>query len=349
MTVLTQLFGKVDRERLLDMDERIQPMRRNTVIVLAATALLCAPWEGWWPAGLGAVATVFIMFRRSRTGAHPEYQIFAGWILIELIIAGVAALGDRSQFVTLSWLAIPVLGLPCRFSTRIVVVGVALALALVLAVGLGVDSHAILDNPGLVAQPAALIICVALLSTVLMRSDIEHRDDSVLDQLTGMLNRRALAARSKELTEQSAARRLPIAVIVGDLDHFKTINDTAGHTTGDAVLADVAYRLRKQLRAFDLAYRIGGEEFVVLAPGADLGAAGILAEELRAAVAAQTVGDGRTVTMSFGVSASALGETFSYEDVFTAADAALYQAKQTGRDRVCVSADGATDSSPVPA
>jgi len=163
----------------------------------------------------------------------------------------------------------------------------------------------------------------------------------VIDQLTGLLNRRALATRSKELAQQSAVSGEPIGVIVGDLDRFKAINDSVGHAAGDAVLVDVAYRMRVYLRAFDLAYRIGGEEFVVMLPGADLWQAAALADDLHTAAVTETDGGGERVTMSFGVSASARGEPFRYGEVFAAADAALYEAKRTGRDRVCVAALGA--------
>jgi diguanylate cyclase (GGDEF)-like protein len=123
-------------------------------------------------------------------------------------------------------------------------------------------------------------------------------------------------------------------VIVGDIDHFKRINDSHGHAVGDAVLTDVAYNLRKTLRAFDLFYRTGGEEFLVLLPGADLTSATELAEALRHAVATAPQG-GLRVTMSFGAAASQPEEAFEYAAVFAAADAALYEAKHSGRNRVC--------------
>ena len=94
-----------------------------------------------------------------------------------------------------------------------------------------------------------------------MRSDVDHRTEAVIDGLTGMLNRRALDQRLHELTAQARITGQPIAVIAGDIDHFKRVNDEHGHAAGDAVLVEVAYRLRKALRAFDLAYRVGGEEF----------------------------------------------------------------------------------------
>jgi diguanylate cyclase (GGDEF)-like protein len=167
-----------------------------------------------------------------------------------------------------------------------------------------------------------------------MRSDMEHRTEAVIDPLTGMLNRKALGTRASELAEQSAVSGEPVALIVGDVDRFKHINDSLGHSTGDAVLRDVAYVLRKQLRAFDLVYRLGGEEFLVLLPGADLEHAEARAEQLREAVAEASMTEDVRLTMSFGVSASAPGEEFDYEAVFARADAALYDAKRAGRDTV---------------
>ena len=87
-----------------------------------------------------------------------------------------------------------------------------------------------------------------------MRSDIQHRTDAVIDQLTGMLNRKALDARIQELTQQSAVVNEPVGLIVGDLDHFKEINDTGGHSRRPARSRTSPHCMRKQLRAFDLAY-----------------------------------------------------------------------------------------------
>ena len=115
-----------------------------------------------------------------------------------------------------------------------------------------------------------------------------------------------------------------LGLLVADLDHFKQINDEHGHPVGDAVLKDVAYAMRKALRAFDLVYRIGGEEFVVLLPGADLDARVEVGERLRAAVAEQRTGD-VAVTMSLGVTA-ARGGGVRFADLYGAADAALYEA-----------------------
>jgi diguanylate cyclase (GGDEF)-like protein len=248
------------------------------------------------------------------------------------IAAAVALSGDLAT-ATLSWIAIPVVTLSARFSLRGVVAGVAIALGLVLAVAFSVHTQAVLDNPPLVIAPCALVLAIAALSTALMGSDLHHRAAGVIDPLTGMLNRKALGNRVTELTQQSELTGAPVGLIVGDLDNFKRVNDTHGHAVGDGALKDVAYALHKELRAFDLAYRIGGEEFLVLLPGADVDESVEMAEELREAVEGAGL-DGGALTMSFGVSGSPVGTRFDYDAVFAAADAALYEAKEAGRNRV---------------
>ena len=333
----------LDRERMLDMEERVRPVRRRTFAILAVAIAIVAPWLGWWPLLFLIPASGFFMVADAYLPrvSRPEYLMFAAWIGSELMIAGAVWLDGGPRVSALAWLAIPVITLSSRFPMRGVVAGVAIAVALVLIVALGADPQAVFASPERVVAPLALVLCVAVLSTPLMRSDIQHRSDAVIDQLTGMLNRKALGTRVVELAQQSEVTGEPIGVIVGDLDRFKHINDTRGHGVGDAVLNEVAYLLRKQLRAFDLAYRLGGEEFLILVPGSDAEHAAELAESLRAAVCAEQVAGGVAVTMSFGVGASGRGERFDYAEVFARADAALYVAKRRGRDRVCVEAHAA--------
>jgi diguanylate cyclase (GGDEF)-like protein len=224
----------------------------------------------------------------------------------------------------LAWFVVPVITLPVRFGTRGVAAGVGVTTALLVLVTL--------ESPEHVLYPLAAIVAVALLSTALLSSDLEHRSEAVVDPLTGMLNRNALMTRVVELAQQSAITREPVSLIVGDLDRFKQINDGHGHAAGDAVLKDVAYVIRKQLRAYDLVYRLGGEEFLVVLPGAHPEHAAAVAGELRAAIERMPVA-GLHVTMSFGIAGSAPGE-FDYESVFAEADLALYEAKHAGRNRV---------------
>jgi diguanylate cyclase (GGDEF)-like protein len=325
-----------DRERLLDMEGRVAPARRRTFAILFLAIVAVAPWLGWWPllfllpSGLFFGAAERFMPRVER----PELLMFSAWVGSELMIAGAVALQGGAKISAISWLAIPVITLSSRFSARGVAAGVAVACVLVLAVGFGIDPAGVLAGPELVIAPLALIACVAVLSTPLMRSDIQHRSDSVIDPLTGMLNRKALEIRVQELEVQSAVTGEPVGVIVSDLDHFKSINDTHGHATGDVVLRDVAYLIRKQLRAYDLAYRLGGEEFLILLPGSDLGGTAELAGKLRDGIDAGLPADGVHVTLSIGVGASNSGEGFDYAAVFSQADEALYRAKRGGRNRV---------------
>jgi diguanylate cyclase (GGDEF)-like protein len=326
----------VDRERMLELDLYLQPVRKASFAVLALALVACGPWLGWWT--LVPLALAVVVFRigdhlipRAR---HPEYALLASWAGSQVIMASSVALTGGPKVPTLAWLCIPMLTVGARFSERGIAVGVIFTLALMFATAFGVDAQAVLDNPTLIIAPVALLICVAMFQTVLMRSDLKYRAEAVIDQLTGMLNRKALIGRVAELEQQSQLSREPIGLIVADIDHFKNINDGHGHAAGDAVLKDVAYELRKQLRAFDLSYRIGGEEFLILLPGAARDRTFQLAEELRARIAAWPWA-GHSVTMSFGVSASEAGEAFDYESAFEEADSALYEAKRSGRNRVC--------------
>lgn len=328
-----------DRERMRDMDRRLQPVRRTAFGVLGLALLACGPWLGWWtilPLVLAAAVFRFSDARLERA-QRPEYGRFAAWTASQVIIAVSVALTGGPRTSMMAWFAIPIVTLSARFSTRGIGIGVAVTLALQAAVAFGVDAHAVLHDPPVLIAPAAAVVAVAILSTALMRSDREHRSEAVIDQLTGMLNRKALAPRANELSQQSQVSGEPIGLIIGDLDHFKRVNDTRGHARGDGVLKDVAYVLRKELRAFDLVYRLGGEEFLVMLPGAELPQAEEVAEALREAVAREPLG-GVDMTMSFGVSGSRRGEPFDYETVFAEADLALYEAKRSGRDRVCAAA-----------
>jgi diguanylate cyclase (GGDEF)-like protein len=345
----------VDRERLLDMEERLKPVRTSAMLILAIALVVAAPWIGLWTLVPLLFAAGLFAFADSRieTAERPEYLMFAAWALAEVTIAVSVAITGSPHVATTSWLAIPVVTLSARFSLRGVYLGVGVALALLLAITIGRDAQQVLDDPTLVVAPAALIIAVAILSTALMQSDMHYRGEAVVDPLTGMLNRKALVNRADELAQQSALTGQPVGVIVCDLDHFKEVNDSMGHPVGDAVLKDVAYRMRKRLRAFDLAYRIGGEEFLVLLPGAGPEETATYAEELRGAVEAHSVGGGVEMTMSFGVSGSPSGHAFDYEEVFANADAALYEAKRNGRNQVCshAPADGVgvkTELAPLP-
>ena len=321
---------------MLELDRRLRPVRTAVFVVLSVALLACGPWLGWWTLVPVLVAAVLFRLAESCYDSlnRPEYALFAAWVASEVIMALSVALSGGPNIPTMSWFAIPLLTLGARFSERGIVAGTTIAIALLLAVAFGVDARAVADDPPLVIAPITLLLCVSMFQTVLMRSEVHYRAAAVIDPLTGLLNRAALATRVAELEQQALLTRQPVGVITADLDHFKRINDTYGHAAGDIVLKEVAYELRKAMRAYDLIYRTGGEEFLILLPGADVDQAAARAEDVCRAIASAPHG-GHNVTASLGVSASCAGEPFVYRSVFAAADSALYAAKQTGRNRVC--------------
>ncbi|WP_017906592.1 GGDEF domain-containing protein [Pseudomonas asplenii] len=149
------------------------------------------------------------------------------------------------------------------------------------------------------------------------------------DALTGVLNRGAVI----DLTVQ-ALQKTGAVMVVLDIDHFKHINDEFGHPAGDAVIQGIVGCLRRIVGNIGFIGRVGGEEFTVLIPAGTLEAGLTLAEDLRQAIATHVFGHpvNRQITASFGVSASPMGTSF--DCAYGRADAALYQAKRTGRNRV---------------
>ena len=141
---------------------------------------------------------------------------------------------------------------------------------------------------------------------------------------------------TRELT-RARREHASIGLILSDIDHFKQVNDSHGHLTGDAILRGVSLRLSGLLRAYDSLGRYGGEEFLVLAPNTDGVGAVQFAERLRAGIestAFETAGGTLRVTLSFGVAVSKPAETLECRTLLQAADTALYRAKEAGRNRV---------------
>ena len=332
----TWLTDEAGRERMLDMSPRVRTLRNLTFMLQGAVLLGCAPWLGWWtPAPVLAVGVVFaICDRRMSHAARPEIAYSIAWISSLLAITAGAALTTAHGSPAVLWYALPVSSLPGRFTTRGIIAGVVLTLTLLIGFSLVSDAGAVAATPSLVLFPAMLVVGVALFGWAHMHTEVAQRAEAVMDPLTRMLNRKALITRAAELTQQTTLTRRPVGMVVGDLDHFKAVNDAAGHQVGDAVLRDVAFRWRLSLRAYEMAYRLGGEEFLVLLPGATIEEAEEVAERLRTSVGAAPI-SGHPVTMSFGVAASADGEAFDFDALYARADAALYVAKRNGRDRVC--------------
>jgi len=165
------------------------------------------------------------------------------------------------------------------------------------------------------------------------------REQASTDPLTGLANRRTiLEVLDRELARCRRSGGV-CSVAMVDLDHFKAVNDTYGHSAGDAVLRQAASTMRATLRPYDLLGRYGGEEFVVVLPGCDAAGAGAAAERLRASMAATAIAVAEVslrVTCSLGVAVGATENSWERDRLLSTADAALYRAKEQGRDRVVV-------------
>ncbi len=188
------------------------------------------------------------------------------------------------------------------------------------------------------------LLRIKALQEELARANDELRRMSQTDGLTGVDNRRHIEERLTEAFEHAARLNEPLAVVMTDVDHFKSVNDTYGHQAGDAVLRQVAEVLRETAREIDRVGRYGGEEFLVLLPGANVEDARHYAERARAAVAAREFayeGGALRRTLSAGVAAWPHPDVRHQEALVKLADDALYVAKTAGRNRVVAHGDPA--------
>ncbi|MDQ1187104.1 GGDEF domain-containing protein [Agrobacterium larrymoorei] len=165
-----------------------------------------------------------------------------------------------------------------------------------------------------------------------LTKQLKHQ--AMTDFLTGLGNRRALMEQMPIIRAKAARPEEAVSLILFDLDHFKRINDEYGHDAGDSVLMAIGEAVKDHLRPYDYAARMGGEEFCIVLPGADLAAAETVAERLRRAVESRVVEplpEGR-ITCSFGVAQARPNERL--QELLLRADAALYTAKDRGRNLV---------------
>jgi diguanylate cyclase (GGDEF)-like protein len=181
----------------------------------------------------------------------------------------------------------------------------------------------------------AMLAAIQRTKADLLQAQESLRFHAEHDALTGVLNRRAIRDVLRKELARCRREKHTLGVILADVDHFKRINDQYGHAAGDAVLVTVVQRFSATLRSYDVVGRYGGEEFLIIAPGCDLELTQKLAERIRAAVCAELIDLGQesvTITVSLGAT---LGTAESDpEFLVEMADAAMYQAKRNGRNRV---------------
>lgn len=186
------------------------------------------------------------------------------------------------------------------------------------------------DNDELLVRASNLISNFRLLKrSKQMQQELEKL--AFTDQLTQLCNRHSLYNLAPKYVSNALRHHLPLSLLVIDLDHFKNINDTLGHSTGDLVLQAVSEVLQNSCRTEDIVARFGGEEFVMLLTNSNLENSAIKAEKIRQSIE-ESKPEGLTVTSSIGVAELQLTEDF--EALFERADKAVYEAKETGRNKV---------------
>jgi diguanylate cyclase (GGDEF)-like protein len=282
----------------------------------------------------------------ARTANQRGQSNVAMWLLTLEVSAhaalAVGSLGWASGFQYYLIPLIPFVMFNDRLSTRTaVMVSIAVFCLFVGLKALAPEGR--LDGPMALAQSYANILIPFLalgLVSVFFRvastqAEAQHARMAVTDPLTGLYNRRRMDERLREEQARHQQTGSVFGLILADVDHFKSINDTLGHDTGDKVLCAIARLLESGLRGQDSAARWGGEEFLLLLPDTQLDGARDVANRLRAAAETRLTEElalGRPVTLTFGV--SAYSGTSSLEDCLKAADTALYAGKNAGRNRV---------------
>ncbi len=341
---------------------------RGTLLLSLGFFLLS--WRGQWPdwatiaianlAVVGAIHSYHLGMRAlgNRGGPGSVDAIAAGVFALFFLASwlGGAGLTARTVLVssaTFGWLAATVWqarGNPELMSLKsgraavvwLVVLALVLVTRAVVVVLIPIDAQTLLTRNvlGVVPFTAAfmmtLVTSIGYLGIARERSEVELERRASFDPLTNLPNRRTLF--DYGIRQVALARRhsRPLALLVIDLDHFKSINDRYGHMTGDLALQCFATAGAGELRASDLLARAGGEEFCAILPETDLNGARIVAERIRAALKSRHVGDFHpplTMTCSIGVAVLHAGE-LTIDEVFNRADTAMYAAKAAGRDRV---------------
>lgn len=341
-------FGfQVAADRALDLP--------NQMGLSTAAALLC--FGGGWLlyAGrryaLGQIAMLLGLAPPlvSSVGYIYGVSVIAGrmsiYVVAALLILGIAGLAARSHRGAMR--AILSDGIAGRFARQQLAVAcvapllfglVFVRLMLRDAIGTGTAEIVVASTLAIAVAIAPATISFRRLDLARYRAEAQMKYQINFDALTGLLNRRSFDSALGELFRRARGKAKPISLLMCDLDHFKKINDTYGHETGDRVLRQAAKRLATAVRGSDQVFRYGGEEMVVVLVDCGPDQAQAIAEKVRERIKQK---DRRAevelrlpqVTISIGAATSTEGRT-DPSVVLAAADAALYEAKHGGRDRV---------------
>ncbi|MGE3509453.1 MAG: diguanylate cyclase [Vicinamibacterales bacterium] len=330
-------------------------------------------YRDWWRFGAAAMIAatassldIMLYNEAHRLPMAEGQRLWEGWIfgdlaLLILVVAPVLRFGwERAHRTAVMRIGAPQRDLSAQNTVLLLgfvwatLAGLALLGLRLLTRALDIPDEAVTVNgdllmPRINELETFLVVLVGalLLSTMALTAALAGRGEqsaalSLRDDLTGAFNRRAFRGLYEREEERSRAVGRPLSLICFDLDQFKAINDDHGHAAGDRVLTAVTDEVRGLLRAQDLLFRWGGDEFVVLLSHTTRHEAAAIAEQLRVRVSSHVVvEDGDHVSLSIGVASAQPGE-ISDEELVKIADAAVYQAKSLGRNRVVVAAVSGT-------
>ena len=325
----------------------------------AAVALMSSNALLFWGVGLSMIGTQEFFGRRPGWGLfHGVWAVgmllTAWWLLVQPHFGARMAAFSLAAFISYavqSWLAWRhgARHFSYRFFAGLITLQMLVVLAR-LAIALSVDAvtEGVLRNSGLVnlflavANFMSLILAVSFLMMAMRRLQTILEDRSTHDPLTGVLNRRGFDIFYTKQRVQLVREGRPLSLMSIDLDRFKAVNDRYGHVMGDRVLIQVARVISESLRESDSVARFGGEEFVVLLPGAEVPRAVQVAERIREALRTGWDDQLPPCTVSIGIGTH-LSREETLDSLICRADAALYRAKENGRDRVEL-ADALADS-----
>ena len=291
--------------------------------------------------GLAVASIVVVLVLVVNIWSSRQRSHGAGVVMVTLVPASIAFLAfciHQQGIIGLLWCFPAILSFYCMMPQRMAM----LANLALLAVELPL--LALWIDPALAARGAATLFGTSLFAAIQLRlitdEQAELSERVVTDPLTGLLNRHALAPTLDRAIERAGRDDTSAALLLIDLDRFKTINDEHGHEVGDDVLREVGALLAREARPGDAAFRLGGDEFLVVLHGADEAESVRVAEETRRAIRAADLLAGRTVTASVGH--AVLGAADERRAWMRRADSALYRAKAGGRDRAVGDSSGGT-------
>lgn len=326
----TDQIASVDERRFVEIDTVLKRLNMTNAIVVAASALL---FFGRFGTGFLIFASLPMLWWIGRRVLRLQRRIgLRRWNTGLLITIFASIVGSASTSGGLTSPVVFFAGLVGMLAHatfpdfRCSRIGGLVAVAMIAFVDI-VRGQSI--EPFSLIAATMIAGYLPLIVQQLVEVEQIQRRSAVLDILTGCLNRRSFEERSAEIDAQARRTGAAVAIISLDIDHFKAVNDNWGHAAGDHVLENVAYVARKQLRRFELMYRLGGEEFVVVLPDTSAATALAIAQRIKHSIE-NTSADGIRVTSSFGVAVGSDG----IEGVLAQADERLYIAKQSGRNRV---------------